>query len=59
MSKHAALYTFTTGVLEARAIALAERGQFPDGFGRHRAVVDGPTELRNKIRAALIFTAAS
>lgn len=59
MSKHVAEKNPATIVLEARAVSLAEHGQFPEGFGRHRAPVDGPTELRDNLRTALFLLGAS
>lgn len=59
MSKHLAERTIETGLLEWAAIVLAERGQFPEGFGRHRATVDSVAELRDNLRTATFLTSAS
>ena len=59
MNRHEAPQSYETAVLEARAVALAERGQFPDGFGRHRAPIDPAAEHANNLRANELFTVAS
>jgi len=59
MSKHTATPNDATTVLEARAVSLAEHGQIPDGFGRHRATPEGLIVILDELRIARHLLVAS